>query len=73
MKHLILWLTSSDAFGPAAIDARCRSIPPNHHIKLFSKGITTLSCISGKEYKAICRILIGLVVDLPLPHGQVPT
>jgi len=73
MKHLISWLTSSDTFGPTVIDARCRSIPPNHHIKLFSKGITTLSCILGKEYKAICRILIGLIVDLPLPHGQVPT
>lgn len=70
MKHLISWLTSPLAFGPAKINARCRSIPPNHHIRLFSKGITTLSRISGKEHKSICRILIGLVTDLPLPHGQ---
>jgi hypothetical protein len=73
MKHLISWLTSSSTFGPSEVDARCRSIPPNHHIKLFSKGITTLSRISGKEHKSICRILIGLVIDLPLPHGQAPT
>jgi hypothetical protein len=73
MKHLISWLASSSAFGSAEIDARCRSIPPNHHITLFPKGITALSRVSGKEHKAICRILIGLVVDLPLPHGQAPT
>ena len=73
MKHLISWLASPRAFGPAQIDARCRSTPPNHHITLFSKGITTLSRISGKEYKAICGILLGLIVDLPLPHGQAPT
>jgi len=73
MKHLISWLTSPSAFGPAAIDAQCRSIPPNHHIKLFSKGIMSLSHISGKEHKAICCILIGLVVNLLLPHRQVPT
>jgi len=70
MKHLISWLTSPLAFGPAKINAQCRSIPPNHHIRLFSKGITTLSHVSGKEHKSICRILIGLVTDLPLPHGQ---
>ena len=45
----------------------------NHHVTLFSKGITTLSCVSGKEFKGICSILLGLIVDLPLPHGQVPT
>ena len=73
MKHLISWLTSPSAFGPTQIDARCRLIPPNHHIKLFSKGITTLSRISGKEFKAICGILLALIVDLPLPHRQLPT
>lgn len=73
MKHLISWVTSPNAFGPAEIDARCRTIPPNHHITLFSKGITMLSRVSGKEHKGICRILIGLVVGLPLPHGRAPT
>jgi hypothetical protein len=37
---------------------------------LFSKGITTLSCITGKEHKAICCILLGLIIDLPLPDGR---
>jgi len=73
MKHLISWVTSLSAFGPTEIDARCQSIPPNHHITLFSKGITMLSRVLGKEHKGICRILIGLVINLPLPHGQAPT
>jgi Plavaka transposase len=70
MKHLISWLVSPQAFGQTQINVQCQIIPPNHHIKLFSKGITTLSHISGKEYKNICNILLGLVVDVPLPCGQ---
>ena len=73
IKHLVSWVTSPLAFGPARIDARCRTIPPNHHITLFPKGISSLSRVTGKEYKGICCILLGLLVDLPLPHGQVPT
>ena len=71
MKHLIAWLTSSDAFGPGEIDARCRSLPPNHHIKTFPIGLSTLSRVTGKEHKDMCRILLGLIIDLPLPSGQV--
>ncbi|KAH9003605.1 hypothetical protein EDB83DRAFT_2509552 [Lactarius deliciosus] len=71
MKHLIAWLTHSSVFGPGQIDARCRSLPPNHHIKTFSNGITILSRVSGQEHKEMCRILLGLIVDLPLPSGQV--
>ena len=41
VKHLILWLTI--AFGSAVIDTRCRSMPPNHHIAAFPRGITSLS------------------------------
>ncbi len=70
LRHLISWLTNSVVFGAAEIDARCRCLPPNHHITLFPKGITSLSRISGKEHKAMCRILIGLIVDIPLPGGQ---
>ncbi|KAH8979861.1 hypothetical protein EDB86DRAFT_2814255, partial [Lactarius hatsudake] len=69
MKHLIAWLTNSSAFGSAQIDARCRSLPPNHHIKTFTRGISTLSRVSGLEHKQMCRILLGLVIKLPLPSG----
>ncbi|KAH9005590.1 hypothetical protein EDB86DRAFT_3061765 [Lactarius hatsudake] len=74
MKHLIAWLTHSSIFGPGQIDAQCRSLPPNHHIKTFLNGITILSRVSGQEHKemcCMCRILLGLIVDLPLPSGQV--
>jgi len=71
MKHLIKWLSSPTVFGSLGLDARCRCLPPNHGITLFPKGITTLSRISGKEHKDICRILLGLVVNLSVPGGQV--
>ena len=37
---------------------------------MFPKGITILSWVTGMEHKNICRILIGLIINLPLPHGQ---
>ena len=67
MKHLIGWLVS--IFGPSTIDTRCKSMPPNHSILLFTKGITTLSRVSGREHKKMCGILLGLIVDLPVPGG----
>ncbi|KAH9021359.1 hypothetical protein EDB85DRAFT_1871915 [Lactarius pseudohatsudake] len=70
MKHLITWLKC--AFGPAQIDSRCRSLPPNHHITTFVRGISTLSRVSGLEHKHMCRILLGLVIELPLPSGGSP-
>ncbi|KAH8976730.1 hypothetical protein EDB92DRAFT_1810600 [Lactarius akahatsu] len=71
MKHLIAWLTS--AFGAVKIDVRCRSLPPNHHITTFVRGISTLSRVSGLEHKQMCKILLGLVLDLPLPSGEAPS
>jgi len=70
MKHLISWLTDPATFGPAQINARCQSLPFNHHITLFPGGITNLSRVSGTEHKNMCRILIGLVINLPLSNGQ---
>ena len=72
VKHITSWLSSPALFGAEQIDTRCRAVPPNHHITLFPKGITSsLSRISGKEHKAMCRFLLGLITDLPLPGGQV--
>jgi hypothetical protein len=68
-KQLMAWLL--DTFGPSEIDARCRSIPPNHHISIFPKGVSWLSRVTGKEHKNMSRILLGLVMDLPVPSGQV--
>lgn len=40
VKHLFSWLKAS--FGADEIDARCCRLPPNHNIRLFMKGITSL-------------------------------
>ncbi|KAF7312829.1 hypothetical protein MKEN_00966400 [Mycena kentingensis (nom. inval.)] len=71
VKHVVNWV--KEAYGPLELDARCRRLPPNHNVRLFLKGISTLSRISGTEHSQISAILLGLVVDLPLPGGHSPT
>ncbi len=68
VKHVIGWLVH--IFGAVAIDAQCQALPPNHKILQFTKGITTLSHVSGHKHKKMCSILMGLVVDLPVPGGM---
>ncbi|KAJ6557130.1 hypothetical protein B0H10DRAFT_2370751 [Mycena sp. CBHHK59/15] len=59
MKHLKAWII--EAFGAPEIDARCRRLPPNHNIRLFMNGISHIS--------RICRFMLGIVVDIPLPEN----
>ncbi|TFK59907.1 hypothetical protein BDN72DRAFT_905430 [Pluteus cervinus] len=68
VKHLVAWLQV--IYGDAEIDARCRRLPPNHHVRLFLKGLSPLSRVTGKEHLQIMRILLGLVIGAkPLcPH-----
>jgi hypothetical protein len=68
-KHLVSWLLS--IFGPSEINARCQSIPLNHHISIFAKGISILSRVTGKEHKNMSLLLLGLILNLPVPNGQV--
>jgi hypothetical protein len=68
IKHLVDWLIK--AFGPLEIDAHCCRLPPNHNLRSFTKGITLLSHVSGKEHDQIVRILIGLIVGLELGNGH---
>ena len=49
LKHLMAWIQT--ACGDAEIDAWCCCFPPNHHIWLFMKGISHLSCVTGMELK----------------------
>ncbi|KAM6493555.1 hypothetical protein JOM56_011689 [Amanita muscaria] len=67
VKHMISWIIS--ACGAAEIDARCRRLPPNHNVRLFMKGITTLSRLTGQEHDQICRFLLGLIIDIRLPDS----
>ena len=68
VKHVVSWLVR--VFGAVAIDARCRALPPNHKTLLFTKGITKFARISGHEHKKIAIILLGLIVDQPIPGGR---
>ncbi|KAK7451302.1 hypothetical protein VKT23_012643 [Stygiomarasmius scandens] len=63
MKHLISWLT--DICGADEIDARVRRLPANHGIRIFHKGISTLSRVSGTEHKQMCAFLLGVITDIP--------
>ncbi|KAI9446288.1 hypothetical protein H4582DRAFT_2108003 [Lactarius indigo] len=65
MKHMIHWTT--EIFGAAEIDARCHHLPPNHNTQLFLKGISSLSHVSSTKHGQICRFLLALVLDIPLP------
>ncbi|KAI9450403.1 hypothetical protein BJY52DRAFT_1206158 [Lactarius psammicola] len=63
-KHLIRWLST---LGSEEIDARCIRLPPSHNACSFPRGITSLSKLTSREHRDICRVLMGVVVDLRLP------
>ncbi|THU93081.1 hypothetical protein K435DRAFT_799989 [Dendrothele bispora CBS 962.96] len=67
MKHLKNWVLA--AFSEAEIDARCRHLPPNHHVRVFLQGISSLSKITGQEHNEISRFLLSIIIDIPLPGG----
>jgi hypothetical protein len=71
VKHLIKWLKA--AYGTAEIDARFQRVAPNHHIRIFKSGISGLSRLTGKEHDQMCRILMGIVVDMRLPGNLDPS
>ncbi|KAI0632388.1 hypothetical protein C8Q77DRAFT_1197709 [Trametes polyzona] len=67
-KHLVAWLKS--ACGIGELDARIARLPPNHSIRLFYKGISHLSRVSGAEHRQISRFLLSVIVDINLPGGR---
>jgi Plavaka transposase len=68
IRHLVFWLKG--CCGNTEIDARCRRLPPNHNTRLFIKGISSLSRVTGKEHAQIASILLGLVIGIRLPGGR---
>ncbi|KAJ7307753.1 hypothetical protein DFH08DRAFT_927418 [Mycena albidolilacea] len=56
-KHLLGWCQS--LMTANELDARIRSLPPSFGVRHFDKGISLLSQVSGKERKAMARILLG--------------
>ncbi len=63
------WLTAACG-GADELDARVRRLPPNHSIRIFHKGITTLSRVSEAEHKQISAFVMGLIVDAELPDQE---
>ncbi|KAI1784280.1 hypothetical protein LXA43DRAFT_976757 [Ganoderma leucocontextum] len=70
IKHLLAWIQA--AYGTDEIDARCRRMPLNNSLRHFTKGISHMSRIRGKEHQDISRLLLGLIIGLRLPDGQSP-
>lgn len=68
LKHILEWLKA--IFGAAELDARCQRLPPNHNVRHFLHGICELSRVTGKEHDEMCRILLGILVDLRLPGNR---
>jgi hypothetical protein len=60
------------AYGAAEIDARYERLIPNHHIRIFSEGISKLSRVTGKEHDQMCRVLLGVIIDMRLRNGLEP-
>lgn len=69
IKHIVSWIFA--AYDEEEIDARCRRLPPNHHVRYFKKGVTHLSQLTGKEHADIARVLMGLIIDMPLPGKSI--
>ncbi|KAF8272272.1 hypothetical protein EI94DRAFT_1862395 [Lactarius quietus] len=65
MKHLIVWC-------PVPLALHCKSLPPNHHIMMFAKGISIFSRVTGLKHKQMCKILLGLLINLSLPSDESP-
>ncbi|KAF8875590.1 hypothetical protein BD779DRAFT_1476024, partial [Infundibulicybe gibba] len=63
VKHLISWI--EQLYGRKEIDERCKRFPPNHHIRLFMNGISSLSRVTGREHSQMCSFLLGLIAESP--------
>jgi hypothetical protein len=67
IKYLKAWILS--ACDPTEIDARCCHLPQNHNLCLFTKGISSLSWVTGHEHDQMCCFLLGIIIDIWLPHN----
>ncbi|VDB87450.1 unnamed protein product [Peniophora sp. CBMAI 1063] len=68
VKHLLVWL--KHVYGSEALDQRFKCLPDNHQLRLFSKGISGLSRVSGTEHQDICRVILGVIIDIPLESAH---
>ena len=71
LQHLLSWLVL--AYGANKINAHCEHLIPNHHIRIFSSGISSLSRVMGKEYGLIGRIILGIIIGTQLQNDLDPS
>lgn len=70
VKHLVEWLKT--AFSEWELNSHCQRLPPNHQTRLFTRGITHLQRVTGKEHAQICSIILGVIIDIRLPNNLSP-
>ena len=67
LKHIISWCQTM--MTPDELDRRLRVLPPAHGVHHFKNGISALSQISGQERKNMGKVLLGCLIDAPIPAG----
>ncbi|KAI0088972.1 hypothetical protein BDY19DRAFT_1006916 [Irpex rosettiformis] len=70
VRHLISWIKK--LYSHEQLDARIRCLPLNSHVRHFWKGMTHLSRPTGQEHSELARVILGVIIDTPLPNGQSP-
>jgi hypothetical protein len=64
LKHLISWLVQ--AYGAMEIDACFQHLIPDHHIRIFARGISGLSRVTGKEHALMGSVILGVIANMGL-------
>jgi hypothetical protein len=64
--HLVKWCTR--IIGEAEIDDRFRAMSAHPELRHFTKGISTLSQWTGKEYKELEKVFLGILVSVAPPR-----
>ncbi|QRW20599.1 hypothetical protein RhiXN_05588 [Rhizoctonia solani] len=59
--HLSKW--SAHVVGAKEFDNRYIAMSPHHDLRHFKKGVTKISCWTGKEAKAQCKLFLPIVAD----------
>jgi hypothetical protein len=71
LKHLLSWLVQT--YGASEINARIQRLIPNHHIQIFSSGITNLSRVTGKVCDLISWIVLGVIIGARIINNLEPS
>ncbi|KZT55024.1 hypothetical protein CALCODRAFT_437726, partial [Calocera cornea HHB12733] len=59
LKTQLSWLI--DIVGKKELDHGFQVLPPTDGARLFEKGITTLTQMSGEEHKDMARVILGVI------------